>query len=65
MVSRANAHERLDIFDRLNTLVPAPAGITRETARNWQTSSMDAWWPVVQQSLGLGEIKKSKMAPEK
>jgi len=63
LFSRAQENERLLIFDKLNQLVPAPAGITRETARNWQLNSMDAWWPVVQQALGLGEIKKGKTNP--
>ncbi len=62
---RANESERLEVFDRLNRLVPAPPGITRETARNWQVNSMDAWWPVVHQALGLTEIKKGKKYPEK
>lgn len=59
LFSRAEADERVELFDRLNQFVPAPESITRETARNWQVSSMDAWWPVVEKALGLTEIKKS------
>lgn len=59
LFSRAEADERVELFDRLNQFVPAPEHITREIARNWQVSSMDAWWPVVEKALGLTEIKKS------
>jgi hypothetical protein len=65
LFSRAQESERLQVFDKLNQLVPAPPGITRETARNWQINSMNDWWPVVQQSLGLSEIKKGKPSPGK
>jgi hypothetical protein len=60
LFTRANAEERVRVFDRLNQFVPAPAGITQETARNWQMSSTDPWWPVVEQALGISEIKKEK-----
>jgi len=63
LFSRASESERLEVFDKLNQLVPAPAGITRESARNWQVNTMNDWWPAVQQSLGLGEIKKGKGSP--
>jgi len=56
--SRTEGEERVQLFDRLNEFVPAPAGITRETVRNWQMISTDAWWPVVEKALGLAEIKK-------
>jgi ferric-dicitrate binding protein FerR (iron transport regulator) len=65
LFSRANESERLEVFDKLNQLVPAPEGITRETARNWHTNAMNEWWPVVQESLQLGEIKKTKGDPRK
>jgi hypothetical protein len=60
LFTRTNTEERVKIFDQLNQFVPAPPGITRETARNWQVSSMDAWWPVVEKAVGLSEIKKGK-----
>lgn len=59
LFARASQSERLEVFDRLNQLVPAPPGITRETARDWQVNSMNDWWPLVQQALGLSEIKKA------
>jgi hypothetical protein len=58
LFSRTDDEERVQVFDRLNQFVPAPPGITRETAQNWQMSSTDAWWPVVEKALGLTEIKK-------
>lgn len=65
LFSRANETERLEVFDKLNQLVPAPPGITRETARNWQVDAMDDWWSVVHQALGLSEIKKGKSSSGK
>jgi hypothetical protein len=55
---RADAKERLLIFDRLNQLVPAPSSITRKNARDWETNSMNDWWPVIEKQLGLSAIKK-------
>ncbi|HEV3036434.1 MAG TPA: hypothetical protein VHA33_01355 [Candidatus Angelobacter sp.] len=58
LFTRADADERVQVFDRLNEFVPAPPGITQETARNWHMNSIDAWWPVVEKALGISEIKK-------
>lgn len=55
---RADLEERLLIFDRLNQLVPAPASITRQNARDWEINSMNDWWPVIEKQLGLNAIKK-------
>jgi hypothetical protein len=55
---RADAEERLLIFDRLNQLVPAPSSITRQNARAWEINSMNDWWPVIEKQLGLSAIKK-------
>ena len=46
----ANEEERQQIFNRLNELVPAPAGVT--------AGSIEAWWPVVMKASGVTAIKK-------
>jgi len=48
----ANDQERQQLFDRLNALVPAPAGVTPH--------SIEAWWPVVMKASGVSMIKKKK-----
>jgi FecR protein len=58
LFARADTEERLQLFDRLNQLVPAPPLITRETVRDWELNSMNAWWPLVEKQLRLSEIKK-------
>lgn len=57
----ANADQRARIYDRLNALVPAPPGITREAVRDrWTTGTADAWWPPVLKASGVSAIKKKK-----
>ena len=54
----ASADDRVRIYDRLNQLVPAPAGIAREAMRDWVPKTTEQWWPVVFQATGLRAIKK-------
>lgn len=57
----ANGEERTKIYDRLNALVPAPPGITREAVRDsWSFGTVDAWWPPVMKASGVTAIKKKK-----
>jgi hypothetical protein len=57
----ASADQRVQIYDRLNALVPAPPGVTRETVRDrWSFGTVDAWWPPVMKASGLTAIKKKK-----
>jgi ferric-dicitrate binding protein FerR (iron transport regulator) len=58
----ANGEQRARIFDRLNTLVPAPPGITREAVRDrWSSGTGDAWWPPVLKASGVSAIKKKRV----
>src|SRR6266550_1375076 len=50
----ATADERVLLYERLNQLVPAPAGVTP----NW----IEAWWPAVVKASGVPAIKKKKRA---
>ena len=57
----ANGDQRARIYDRLNALVPAPPGITREAVRDrWSTGTADAWWPPVMKASGVTAIKKKR-----
>jgi hypothetical protein len=57
----ANADERVRIYDRLNALVPAPPGITREIVRDqWTIDTTGPWWSAVRQASGVTAIKKKK-----
>lgn len=56
----ATPDQRLRIFDRLNELVPAPAGVTRESVRDWEAGTTERWWPDVLKASGVNAIKKKK-----
>lgn len=57
----ASADQRVRIYDRLNALVPAPPGITREAVRDrWSTGTTDAWWPPSMKASGVSAIKKKR-----
>ncbi|HEX3582996.1 MAG TPA: hypothetical protein VH087_14610 [Thermoanaerobaculia bacterium] len=57
----ANGDQRARIYDRLNALVPAPPGVTREAVRDrWTTGTADAWWPPVLKASGVSAIKKRR-----
>jgi hypothetical protein len=58
----ANGEQRARVYDRLNTLVPAPPGITRETMREYRsTGAADAWWPPALKASGVTAIKKKRV----
>jgi len=46
----AGPEERIEIFNRLNALVPAPAGVTPD--------SIAAWWEPVMKASGVTALKK-------
>lgn len=46
----ANEQQRLQIFKRLNELVPAPAGVTAD--------AIEPWWPEVIKASGVKAFKK-------
>jgi hypothetical protein len=56
----ANEEERLMIYDRLNTLVPAPATVTRDALRYGNIGTVEPWWPDVMKASGVTSIKKKK-----
>jgi hypothetical protein len=56
----ASREERLRIFDRLNALVPAPAGVSREGAAAGSIRATEPWWPAVRKAAGVGAIQKEK-----
>ena len=56
----ANEEERLMIYDRLNTLVPAPPTVTRDALRYGSIRTVEPWWPDVMKASGVTSIKKKK-----
>jgi hypothetical protein len=48
------------IYDRLNALVPAPPGLTREAIRYGNFRTVQDWWPDVLKASGVNAIKKKK-----
>jgi hypothetical protein len=52
LLSRASAGDRGRVFDRLNALVPAPGGVTREGIARGEQAMLDAWW----NELGFDDI---------
>ena len=56
----ATVDERLQIYDRLNALVPAPASVSREAVRDWTIGTTDPWWPEALKASGVSAIKKKK-----
>jgi hypothetical protein len=56
----ATEEQRLAIYDRLNALVPAPPGLTREAVRYGSFRTVEAWWPDVLKASGVNAIKKKK-----
>ena len=54
MFRRADsAEERARIFDRLNQLVPAPAGVNREDVISGVHNAVEPWWPEIYHALNL------------
>jgi hypothetical protein len=52
LLSRVRDDERPRVYDRLASLVPAPAGVTRKGTLELDPPMLDAWW----NSLDLGDI---------
>jgi hypothetical protein len=52
LLSRVNEADRPGVFDRLASLAPPPAGVTREGILRLDRSMLDAWW----NSLGFGDV---------
>ena len=55
--------ERMEIYDRLNQLVPAPAGVTRDAMQYWTYRTTDKWWPDILKASGVNALKKKKRMP--
>jgi len=52
LLSRVNDAERPGVYDRLASLAPPPAGVTREGILRLDRAMLDAWW----NSLGFGDV---------
>ena len=52
LLSRARVADRGRVFDRLNTFVPAPSGVTRAGIEQGEQRMLDAWWNI----LGFDDI---------
>jgi hypothetical protein len=64
LLFRVNDEERPLLYDRLASLVPPPAGVTREGTLALNSAMMDAWW----NAFDLGDISvwrfwEQKQAP--
>lgn len=53
LLSRAGVPDRARVFDRLNSFLPAPAGVTRDGIEQGQPAMLDAWW----NQLGYDDIR--------
>jgi len=52
LLARADESERGSVYDRMATLVPPPAGVTREGILHLDQRMLDLWW----NQLGLGDV---------
>src|SRR6202171_5417070 len=52
LLSRVSDTDRPGVYDRLASLAPPPAGLTREGILGLDRSMLDSWW----NSLGFGDI---------
>jgi len=52
LLSRVSDTERPGVYDRLASLAPPPAGVTREGILRLDRAMLDAWWS----SFGFGDI---------
>jgi hypothetical protein len=52
LLSRVDDPDRPRVFDRLASLAPPPAGVTREGILGLDRQMLDAWW----NSLGFGDV---------
>ncbi len=53
LLSRADESDRSRVYDRLASLVPAPAGVTRDGILRLDRTMLDSWW----NQLGLGDVR--------
>lgn len=53
LLPRVEVHERDRLFDRLASVVPPPAGVTREGIRSGRRDMLDRWWD----ELGFGSMQ--------
>jgi hypothetical protein len=65
LLARGTPEERARVFDRLATLAPPPAGITRDAVLRGDRGALDQWWD----GLGLSGtwwklFKKKLVAPD-
>ncbi|MDP9268329.1 MAG: FecR domain-containing protein [Acidobacteriota bacterium] len=58
MFGWAEEDERGRVYDRLDALVRAPAGVTRAEIVAGTRNAAGPWWPVVHQELGVSTFKK-------
>jgi hypothetical protein len=52
--------QRAMIYDRLNALVPAPPGLTRDVVIHGNFRTVDSWWPDARKASGVTALKKKK-----
>jgi hypothetical protein len=52
LLSRADESDRSRVYDRLASLVPAPADVTRDGILRLDRTMLDSWW----NQLGLGDV---------
>jgi hypothetical protein len=52
LLARADESERGSVYDRMATLVPPPAGVTRDGILRLDQKMLDRWW----NELGLGDV---------
>jgi hypothetical protein len=57
LLTRVDAEERGRLFDRLQALVPAPAGVTRDGILRGERAMRELWWD----ELGLGSSEFWRM----
>jgi hypothetical protein len=57
LLTRVEGEERGRVFDRLQALVPPPAGVTREGILRGERAMREAWWD----ELGLGSAEFWRM----
>jgi hypothetical protein len=52
LLARVDESERSSVYDRMATLVPPPAGVTRDGILRLDQKMLDLWW----NQLGLGDV---------
>jgi len=57
LLTRVEGEDRARVFDRLQALVPAPAGVTRDGIQRGERAMRERWWD----ALGLGSSEFWRM----